>query len=304
VCERKSDPWELAVSPANFDEQLSFLKENFDVVTPDEIATAVSDKKSGSRKIAITFDDGFVDNYTNARPILESHQLPATFYMATQPLSTGGTYWWEDLEETILHTPKLPETLTLDKPKNFKFKFYSDAELSSRLREEIRKWTADKPIVNERVSLFFELWSMIQPLSFHDQSEIIRGIKSWAGTLGATRRRQVMTVEELADMNSSPLFTIGAHTVHHAMLAKQDEKSQNFEVRQSKNVIEKMLGQKVDGFAYPYGNYDSVTMKLLKDAGFRYAVTTESRKVLASENVMALPRVQVKNWNKKEFAIH
>ena len=94
---------------------------------------------------------------------------------------------------------------------------------------------------------------------------------------------------------------MGAHTVHHAMLASQSAAEQAFEIRESKRVIENWIGKTVNGFAYPYGNYNADTKTALNDAGFKYAVSTECRSVIPGDNHFELPRIQVKNWHLPEF---
>ena len=98
------------------------------------------------------------------------------------------------------------------------------------------------------------------------------------------------------------LFSIGAHSMHHSMLAEQNVNDQAFEVRESKRQIETWLGKPVKGFAYPYGNYNAVTQTLLREAGFEYAVSTEQKLVTAKDDRFALPRIQIKNWCVYEFA--
>ena len=78
VCERTNDPWELAVHPNHFDQQLAYLKKHFNVVSIADLAEGIARHKM-KKTIAITFDDGFKDNYTNAAPLLDWHEVPATF---------------------------------------------------------------------------------------------------------------------------------------------------------------------------------------------------------------------------------
>ena len=111
-----------------------------------------------------------------------------------------------------------------------------------------------------------------------------------------------MSVREMQMLSENPLFTIGAHSVHHAMLSQQNAIDQAYEVRESKHQLEKWLGKPITGFAYPYGNYSSLTQTLLKEAGFRYAVSTEPKAVSTDDDLFALPRIQVKNWCVYEFA--
>lgn len=306
VCHRMSDPWELAVTPERFDEQLGFLRKNFDVVPLDELAALVRRKDLGSGKIAITFDDGFSDNFTQARPILESYNLPATFYLATQALVSDQLYWWDELELIILHTPQLPRKLELTiAGKAFRFEFITDDVLTRHLIGEIRGWNAAMEPPNERAALFLKLWQRIQPMQFHDQRRILSEIRQWAGIIHVPgSHASVMSLRDMSLLGTNPLFSIGAHTVHHAMLGQQGVEDQAFEVQESKKVIENLLGREVTGFAYPYGNYNAVTKSLLRNAGFRYAVSTECRCVTDQDDLFELPRLQVKNWTAKDLSLN
>ena len=100
VCERRDDPWELAVHPNHFDAQLQFLKRNFDVIPASELADGIARRKM-RRTVAITFDDGFKDNFTNAAPVLDWHALPATFYVATSAMKQEHLYWWDALQDVM-----------------------------------------------------------------------------------------------------------------------------------------------------------------------------------------------------------
>src|SRR5687768_14819827 len=94
VCERRNDPWELAVHPNHFYAQLEYLKKNFNVVSISELADGMVRHKM-RKTLAITFDDGFKDNYTNAAPLLDWHEIPATFYVATTAMEDQRAYWWD-----------------------------------------------------------------------------------------------------------------------------------------------------------------------------------------------------------------
>jgi peptidoglycan/xylan/chitin deacetylase (PgdA/CDA1 family) len=75
-------------------------------------------------------------------------------------------------------------------------------------------------------------------------------------------------------IDQNPLFTIGAHTINHRALASLSEKDQWFEIDQGKEELESQLGHSVQDFAYPYGSFNSTTLRLVAQAGFRSAVTT------------------------------
>jgi peptidoglycan/xylan/chitin deacetylase (PgdA/CDA1 family) len=303
VCERRDDPWELAVHPNHFDAQLQFLKRNFDVIPASELADGIARRKM-RRTVAITFDDGFKDNFTNAAPVLDWHALPATFYVATSAMKQEHLYWWDALQDVMFHSEVLPERLDINIGDALvQFAFRSDRMLSPRLIKQIAAWNYHLPIPNERIALYMLLWSQIKPLAPAQQTRVLNEIRNWANHTGFISSHGVtMSVREMQMLDGNPLFTIGAHTVSHSMLSQQNPIDQAFEVKESKQQIEKWLGKPVSGFAYPYGNYNQATQSLIREAGFKYAVSTESKAVTAEDDPYALPRVQVKNWSVYEFA--
>lgn len=302
VCQRRCDPWELAVHPNHFYDQLNYLKKNFNVLPVSALARGVA--QGAKRNVAITFDDGFRDNYINAAPLLDWHELPATFYVATTATKEGKMYWWDELQEIIFHSEALPVDLEMmvgGLP--VQFTFHSDRQLTSRLMKQMRSWNFHLPIPNERVALYMILWHHIKPLSYPQQCAIMQALRDWAGFRQHSQEEGVpMSIREVKTLGDNPLFSIGAHSVHHAMLSQQHAEDQAFEVRESKRQIEAWVGKPVDGFAYPYGNYSEQTQTLLRESGFSYAVSTEPKAVTSEDDLFALPRIHVKNWCVYEFA--
>jgi peptidoglycan/xylan/chitin deacetylase (PgdA/CDA1 family) len=304
VCERKTDPWELAVHPDHFGEQLNYLKKNFTVVSMEVLAKKLADNSVQPRTIGITFDDGFRDNYTNAAPLLDWHDLPATFYVATTGLQDQKIYWWDELQDIVFHTETLPPVFAMEiNNESVRYEFKRDHVLHQKLMNQIRAWNYNLPIPNERIALYMLLWQRIRPLAYTLQNKVLSEIKGWAGKRrDDSAQGTTMSVHEMQMLSQNPLFSIGAHSVHHAMLAEQNDRDQAFEVQECKRQLENWLGKPVDGFAYPYGNYNNVTQTIIKEAGFKYAVSTESKLVTPQDDQYALPRVQVKNWCVYEFA--
>jgi peptidoglycan/xylan/chitin deacetylase (PgdA/CDA1 family) len=303
VCEKANDPWELAVHPNHFDQQLAYLKKTFNVVSISDLVEGVARNKM-KKTIAITFDDGFRDNYTNAAPLLDWHEAPATFYVPTTAVQKEEVYWWDSLQNIIYDSEVLPGHLEMAiNEARVTFTFRSDRVQTPRIVNQTKAWNYNLPIPNERVSLYMLLWHHIKPLPYAQQNQVLEEVRNWSGSRNSNAGDSVtMSVREMQMLSQNPLFSIGAHSVHHAMLSQQAPEEQFFEIRESKWQIEKWLGKPVIGFAYPYGNYNHVTQQILKEAGFRYAVSTEPKAVTADDDPFALPRIQVKNWCVYEFA--
>ncbi len=92
-----------------------------------------------------------------------------------------------------------------------------------------------------------------------------------SGFLGGT---DFMTAAQVKEVARSGLVEIGAHTVHHLALKGRFPQVLQYEVRDSKNTLERLIHQPVVSFAYPYGSFDLQAIQAVKDAGFRTAVST------------------------------
>jgi peptidoglycan/xylan/chitin deacetylase (PgdA/CDA1 family) len=303
VCEKKSDPWDMAVHPENFASQLYYLRKNFHVVSIDELSNCIMRKKLSKKLIAITFDDGFEDSYTNAAPMLEWLKLPATFYIPTHAIASRQQFWWEELQTIVLQSEELPKKVALCVGGHeFQFRFNSDNILRGKLTREIKNWRANMPIPNERIRLYYDLWQYLQPLPYTQQQQALAEIKNWSLLIRPTKNDNgVMSLQQVRKLSENALFRIGAHTVTHARLGSQAVADQAFEIEESKKVLEGWINKPVTGFAYPYGNYNVETKKLLHEKGFKYAVSTEGRRVKYTDDRYALPRIHVKNWKVDEF---
>jgi peptidoglycan/xylan/chitin deacetylase (PgdA/CDA1 family) len=72
-----------AVSPSNFERQMIFLKNNYEVISVKELIEIIQSGVNHKRWVVITFDDGYLDNYKNAAPILKKNQIPACFFISS-----------------------------------------------------------------------------------------------------------------------------------------------------------------------------------------------------------------------------
>ncbi|MGB5435100.1 MAG: polysaccharide deacetylase family protein, partial [Maribacter sp.] len=118
VCNLETDPWQLAVSPKNFESQIKALKKNFNVLPVSDLVEQLTAGKIEPNSIYITFDDAYRDNYLNAKPVLETYDCPATFFIPTSYIGKEQLFWWDELEFIFLHSKTLPTNLTLTNVEN------------------------------------------------------------------------------------------------------------------------------------------------------------------------------------------
>lgn len=104
--------------------------------------------------------------------------------------------------------------------------------------------------------------------------------------------------DELREIVTDPLVTIGAHTVSHANLARQSVAGVECEMRASRARIEEALQRPARHLAYPYGDRTAAGARefaMAAAAGFETAVTTRPGMVFADSaaHMTALPRLSL-----------
>ncbi len=101
-----------------------------------------------------------------------------------------------------------------------------------------------------------------------------------------------LSIPEVKNMMSSNLIEIGDHTVDHPNMASLSETDQQFQIQTSKSFLEQTFGVSITSFAYPYGNYNGTTVRLLKQNGYLTAVTTQPGVDQALSEPLLLRRVR------------
>ena len=91
----------LIVKPETFDRQMQFLKNHrYNVIKLEDAASLIREKKRiPFRTVAITFDDGYKDNYVYAFPILKKYNLPATIFIIVNEVGRPDRLNWKEIEE-------------------------------------------------------------------------------------------------------------------------------------------------------------------------------------------------------------
>ena len=86
----------LTLTVSMFERHCRFFRSHFRVVSLREIVEKLERGEPLRRELAITFDDGYRDNFDHAAPVLEKLSLPATFFVVTEWMGTDVVPWWDD----------------------------------------------------------------------------------------------------------------------------------------------------------------------------------------------------------------
>jgi len=258
--------------------------------------------------VALTFDDGYLDNYTTAKPLLEKRHLPATFFITNTLGNTDKEFWWDALEYILLENESLPTEITLT-INNTPFTWNLEEPWQNIISEEAISWVASwlpwATPPSPKHALFLHLSEAMKALPQQEKDNVIQQLFAIAGKENNVRGSyKVMYAEQLAALSANPLFEVGAHSAHHAALAKFDKAIQESEVVTNKTFLENQLDKKISGYGYAHGSYNTESIDVLKQYYFAYACSTEHAAVTTSSNAYALPRLHVKNWNAQIFKQH
>jgi peptidoglycan/xylan/chitin deacetylase (PgdA/CDA1 family) len=267
----------LALSPESFEKHVKYLSTKYEILSIDKLAEYVQLKKRPPRTAAIlTFDDGYRDFFLYAYPILERYKLPATIFLVSGYVGSEDLFWWDKVSHAIFQT----SITHLDLEGVGKY----------QIRNQLQKSVANKSIVtilrespeNRRNTLARKLLDICQ-----------------VDTNGLGRKVH-LSWNEIKEMDGKGI-EFGAHSVNHPRLPDLSLERANDEIVGSKHALEDNLGKEVAAFCYPYGFYNSEVINLVKQAGFRSAVTDQMpyRMVSVEDNMYCLQRIPgVQNLNK------
>ncbi len=238
-----------------FEKTLKYLSKKYNIVSLTKAFEAHRlNKPFKKRTIAITFDDGYMNNFETALPVLKKYNIPATFYLITKGLNTPSFKVWPDLIDILkLHCKtKVEVNAHVFYPPNF-FNQNLNLDLLNYLKTLGEK-TED--VVNELIKTH-----QLETIVNEQKPEMI----------------QLVTKEVLDRHKNEALIEYGSHTNTHFNLEYLNRPAAESELITSKTIIETITGKPVTSLAYPDGSYTKETVEISKKAGYLNQVAVEYR---------------------------
>ncbi len=305
IAEPGSDPWDLAVSPANFNAHLEVARRHGHCVPFGELADRLEARDGPRRMIAFTFDDGYRDNLVSGAKALEAHDVPATVFVVSGMVGAGQDFWWDALARVFLEMPRLPETLEIVAGgKHHVWQLGPAAECSPAELQALAGWSMlrDGP-GHARQTVFLEVWGVLIELPLAAAEDGCEQVMAWAGAdrAGPTSDH-VMSAEEVAKLASGGLVEIGGHTRTHLPLNTADPQTALKEIAGCRADLAEMTGREILSFAYPFGRFSAETAALVREAGFTRACNSNWRLAFPDMDRFHIPRITVPNLDGDQFA--
>lgn len=246
------DPGVFSATGEQFDRQLAYLKRRVELVSLEEALLYVEGKSGGGRhcRALITFDDGYLDNYLTAYPILRSHNVQGVFFLVSTMVGSAAIPWWD-------HIAYLVKTA-----KNRRFSLQYPAELDVHL---------------ERDGLDVSLRSILRLYKRAENTDSTRFIHELAeasrGEDLPPAERRFLNWDEARAMQQGGM-AFGSHTYSHPVLSQLSPGEQLNELQKSRSIMSDELARPIDVLAYPVGattSFTTETQQAARDAGYRAA---------------------------------
>ncbi|WP_298235073.1 polysaccharide deacetylase family protein [uncultured Azohydromonas sp.] len=255
---------------AAFERLCGWLQQLFNVIALDEAVHRLAARTLPARALAITFDDGYADNYEVALPILVRHGFRATFFITTSVLDGG--CMWNDLVEEALRRTSL-----------------SSLDLRSLGEPHLLRYATGT--VEQRRTAFHSITQALKYRGVEQRHELAHLVARHAGVLPSPRL--MLSSEQVRGLHRAGM-QIGSHTLSHPILTGLPASQVRDEVLGSKRVLETLVGDTVELFAYPNGrwgvDFDAQAVEIVREAGFKAGVTTDWGSAGADTDPYFIPR--------------
>ena len=291
------DPWGLAVDPVHFEQQLAYFIKHRTVLSMEDFIAHLQLRILPSNAIAITFDDGYLDNLLNAAPALTSHSAPATLFLPTGFVGQTRPFWWDELAAMILEsTEQVSLELIVDgESVRLAWPIAGPADISGH-------WRAWEIPRTERQKFYLEIWRRLQRSSEATRTHTMESLRNHLQASQDPLARP-MNADEIRVLLSNGLFTLGAHSISHPALTTLSCEERRREIVESVQQCRALTTRDVAGFAYPYGDMNSEVRADVATTGFSWACSTRTAFIEIEHNdLYALPRIAVPDVSGPAFA--
>ena len=257
-------------STQTFREQMELLACEYHPVSLAEVVRFAEGRSNLPRRsVAVTFDDGYADNYHVAIPILNKIGVPATFYVTVECVQKQRLPWPARVRYALFTTEK-----------------------EDWVDPDGRQWLLGDR--RQRSAAFDKACEYCSQKSGTEQDELVDCIERQLKAVVCQGPR-MMTWDEVRGVIKNN-HIIGSHTMTHPNVAHIDGTALKRELAESKQILERELASPVVHFSYPcpalQPHWTDRTVSVSQECGYQSAVTTNGGIVRRYDNPLLLKRVR------------
>lgn len=270
----------MAISNQTFSKLIKRLGRSNRVTSLEEWINKIRKGEYTGKCVAFTFDDGYRDNYEQAKDILMRACLPATFFIPIRHIENSEPYWWDYLFSVIqregsgfrswIRSKQLPQTTH-----NF---IDSNFDITN----------------NNSNGLARAMVKCLNRVGYEQRNAFLTALQNEFGPYEA--ERLLMNWSEIKQLKREG-FSIGSHSVSHVPLTDLPNNKALEEIRNSKTILSQKLKSEINGFCYPRGKWNEFLATAVEKAGYQYAVTTQFGSNIRGCNLFALSRRNMADYH-------
>ena len=254
-----------------FREQMELIARDYNTLTLADVLLFVQgEKEPPTRSVAITFDDGYADNFEVAMPVLDQTGVPAAFYVVVDCVENARLPW----------------------PARLRYAFYTTKK-STWAESNGTLWPLKS--FEQRDGAFLKACDDCCQLAGARQEQFVSGIERDLDAEFRSAENPMMTWDQLCGLTRRG-HIVGSHTMTHPNMAYLPDADLQIEFAESKRSLEERLNSPIDHFSYPCPalspHWRDRTVEASAQAKYRTAVTTNGGPVRRNHNPLRLRRVR------------
>lgn len=275
----KSDLSYPSLQPELFYDLIKYITKEYDVIPISELSKLSSKIK---HPLILTFDDGYKDFLQYAFPILKEFNTPCINNIIVDCVETQTPFWTQQLNFDLSfifrnyrkisfkwNEIQIENSITFSSPQITSFQIYKKLLLyNQNERNLFLKYLEDK-------------FKIIHPLDW--------GLMNWND------------INYCAEQG----IDIGSHTMtHNSLLTIKNKEILQYEISESKSIIEKNINKSIETIAFPNGLFNNDCIKIATDVNYKYLLTSKeilfNRNTINKEFPLIIPRISINSNEKNE----
>ncbi len=255
-----------------FDKLICYLSSKYNIVSYEDLKNKNIFEMDDSN-ILLTFDDGTIDHYENVYPILKKYNCSGLFFIS-DCIFTGNV-----LDIQLIHQILSKQKIEI---------LYDELiEILKKYNYDMKNIDLINTLDNQKMAFFKQILQYIIPSNiknkildyFCEKYDISNKVEDY-----------YISREKMLEMKSNGMF-FGVHTCSHPRLSKLSYEKQKTEIEKNMNNLfkNKLIDFDCICIAYPFGDYDKQTLRILKELGIKYGFITDNS--LISNNEYKINRI-------------
>lgn len=272
----------MYVTPETFREHLIYLKRYCNVLSLTDLLLALENGETlKPRTLALTFDDGWLDNYKYAYPLLREFDIHASIFLATGYIETMRSYWSDEVSATLIafnnQCAQYPEDSN-----GLLMKSGLSQDVLDLLSSVFFKRTVCNSFGPDSLDHFLTL---LKGKGRESRADIVSKMRNLL-IRPIAERVDFLNWEQVREMQRSKIISFGSHSHAHEYSTELDDDSFSRDLKKSQDMLAFHGIEPMSVFCYPGGYFDNNKQLVLSQLAYTHALTV-SRK----SDLRALPKL-------------